>query len=123
MSEILPNPHRKEVILTLGGKNFAVRPTLDKIMRIESRYGPASPLMQRIARGEATQVELGAIVTVMLAGQRGAPNALQIGELVFQQGIGTLSGQISEFLASALISETSLATNGEALEETQPGNA
>lgn len=102
-----PNNFRKETELVLNGHTYECRPTLDKIARIESRFGPALPLLRRIGEGNATQQELTTIVQVMLRGVRNAPRDADIAELIFEHGVVSVAGNVVEFLAGAITSDTS----------------
>jgi hypothetical protein len=99
------NKFRKETVLTLNGHSYACRPTLDKIARIESRYGPALQLARRVAESNATQVELTNIVQVMLMGAHNKPRDQDVAELVFEQGVNPISSSVVEFLLSATTSD------------------
>jgi hypothetical protein len=100
-----PNKFRKETELVLNGHTYACRPTLDKIARIEGRYGAALPLVRRIGEGNVTQGELAVIVSVMLRGVHNAPRDTDIGELIFEQGVIPVSSNVVDFIASAITSE------------------
>jgi hypothetical protein len=101
-----PNKFRKEAELVLNGHTYECRPTMDKIARIESRFGAALPLLRRIGEGNATQAEIVAIVQIMVRGLSNAPKDPDVGPLVFEQGVISVSGNIVDFLVNGITSDT-----------------
>jgi hypothetical protein len=101
-----PNKFRKETELKLNGHTYACRPSLDKMGRIESRFGPALPLLRRVGAGEATQLELAQIVAVMLRGVPHAPREADIPELIFEEGSAGIGGSIVNFLVNGVTVDT-----------------
>jgi hypothetical protein len=96
------NKFRKESDLILNGHTYSVRPNLDKIARIETRFGAAPVLLRRCAEGNVTQAELSQIVGIMLRGQPSAPRDSDIPALVFEQGTMAVSTNVVEFLVNAV---------------------
>jgi hypothetical protein len=115
-----PNRFRKETELVLNGHTYACRPTLDKLARIESRFGAALPLLRRIGEGNVMQAELATIVQIMMRGLSNAPRDADVGPLIFEQGVISVSSNIVDFLASGITSE--VAKSDEDEPEAEAGN-
>lgn len=64
------NPHRGEVVLTLGGKAYVLRLTLGALAHLEARLG-ADSLSDLVCRFEAGRFRAGDILALLEAG--GAP--------------------------------------------------
>jgi hypothetical protein len=96
------NKFRKEAELILNGHSYSVRPTFDKMARIESTFGPAVVLMRRVGDGNVTQAELTRIVQIMLRGVANAPREADLPPLIFDQGTMSVAGNIVTFLVNGI---------------------
>jgi hypothetical protein len=114
-----PNKFRRETDLVLNGHTYSCRPTMDKLARIESRFGAALPLLRRVGDGGATQAELTAIVQIMLRGVHNAPRDADVAPLIFDQGAITVAGNIVDFIASGITSDAPPKEEGEGEREAE----
>jgi hypothetical protein len=117
-----PNKFRREIELALNGNTYAVRPTFDKMARLESRFGAAVQLMKRVGDNGATQAELAQIVGVMLRGEPNAPREQDIPRLVFEQGSATVGSSIVDFIVAGVTPSEASAAKADADAEADAGN-
>lgn len=97
------NRHRGEVEVTLGGRRFTMRPSFAAIAEIESRSGQGLVALAR--RLTAGDIRVSDFATIIAAGLRAAGEPARIetvGELVLEEGLGTLSPAVGEFLRQAI---------------------
>jgi hypothetical protein len=94
---------RQETEIVLGGKTFRVRPSFTTIAAIEAASGSGCvPLGFRVGRADVTLSQLAIILAAMVLGQKGAPDADAIGELLMEDGMQPHLEPVSSFLLRAL---------------------
>ena len=94
-----------EVMVTLGGQVYALRPTFGALMALEKEHGTGLlTLARRFAEGAFTLEDC---VAVVAAGIRGAGGVVppNLAELVFAVGIQSVAVVIAHFLKGALTGE------------------
>lgn len=110
------NP-RQEITLSLGGKDFAVRPTFEVIAGIEAALDqPARTvgmkalasgmtLGERQARGAGAEISMSEMAVVlfhMVKGKKDAPaNPTEVGNILMEDGYGDLLLPVGQFLTRA----------------------
>lgn len=93
---------RRETEIPLDGNTYRVKPTLEKAMLIEDRFGPIPSIIQRFGAGTIGVREITEMMAIILRGQRGAPDQKKIREVVFNEGITKHIGPVVEFLSNAI---------------------
>ena len=75
-----PNAKRGEAVLVIGGHEYLVKASFDVICEIEARYEGLIALTNRIAAGNATQLELATIaaIAVKLSPHRSCKKAAEL---------------------------------------------
>ena len=97
------NRLRGEVPLTLGERDFVLRPSFAAIVAIEERLGGIISLAVRASKGEFGLREITAIIWEALD-RREASNLTEesLGVLILEEGLAAISPVVSEVLASIL---------------------
>ena len=100
----MANKYRGEVDLTIAGKTFTPRLTMDRIMRIEDQLGSIVSLAMRMAQGQAKFMEVVKLIELSIANDKGdAPlTTEQVTEAVLESGLGAVIPALSELLLVAL---------------------
>jgi hypothetical protein len=93
---ITPNPWRGEVAITLGGKNYILRPTFAALSAIEQTLGQGLvALAGKLANGAITLEELSAIIAQCVIGDN--PD---IRELLVRGGVSEAVQSVSLMFAA-----------------------
>ena len=93
---------RRETEIPLDGNTYLVKPTLEKAMLIEDRFGAIPAIIQRFGQGTIGVREITEMMGIILRGVRGAPDQKKIRETVFNEGITKHIGPVVEFLSNAI---------------------
>jgi hypothetical protein len=117
---VVPNKHRKESELVLNGHSYTVRPTMDKLARIEGRFGAALVLLRRLQNGEVTQAELAALTAIMVRGLPNAPREADLPQLIFDEGSPNVSGNVLTFVLNGMSSDVGQPASDEGTEHENP---
>lgn len=96
------NPQRGDVTITLGGRDYVLRPTFDALVGLEGKLETGLvPLARQFLEGRFGLREVNAILVAGIegAGQR-PPDDL--GELIVKDGIAGFTEPLVQFLSGAL---------------------
>ncbi len=77
------HPSRIEVC----GRAFTVRRSHDLALRLEERFGPIGPLLERARSLRLGMADIRDLLAELLAGQRDAPAAAELDAWIFQAGV------------------------------------
>ena len=95
------NPYRNEVEFTLGGQVISCRPTLQKCAEVEAAYGSAFKLLNKLREPDYSVGDLVAVATIILKGEKGAPETRQLPEAIFNEGALSFVMPIGNWLIAA----------------------
>lgn len=73
----MTNPFRSEIVVTIDGVEYKVRPTFNLIAEIEHEVAPILPLVGRLRAG---QFKLSEVAKILLIAVRGCENKPKDGE-------------------------------------------
>jgi len=98
------NRLRGEVPLTLGTRDFVLRPSFAAIVAIEERLGGVISLAVKASKGEVGLREVTAILWEVLDGREASGLSEEaLGALILEEGLAAVSPVVSELLASILM--------------------
>ncbi len=97
------NKARGEVTLSLGGRDWVLRPTFQALCEIESELGEGLiALVRRLAAGSVGVRDVAVIVHAGIkAVEKKPPSYDKVGQMVIEAGIVGLLGPLGEFLGAA----------------------
>ncbi len=97
------NKARGEITLSLGGRDWVLRPTFQALCEIESALGEGLiALVRRLAQGSVGVRDVAVIVHAGIkAADKKPPSYDTVGEMVIEAGIVGLLGPLGEFLGAA----------------------
>ena len=97
------NKARGEITLTLGGRDWVLRPTFQALCEIESELGDGLiALVRRLAQGSVGVRDVAVIVHAGIkAVEKKPPSYDKVGQMVIEAGIVGLLGPLGEFLGAA----------------------
>ncbi|MBI2235343.1 MAG: gene transfer agent family protein [Magnetospirillum sp.] len=96
------NKHRGDVAVTLGGREYVLRPTFGALVEIEERLGMGLvPLARKVLEGQFGFKE---VATIIACGIKGAGERVpgNLGDLTVEAGLMQLSEPVARFLNGAL---------------------
>lgn len=96
------NEHRNEVVFHLDGKEYAVRPSIDLVAKIEANFGGCMAIAQRIAANSWSVTEIIGVVQVAVGSVRGAPSQREIRDLAFDAGPMEFLSPVSDLCVGAM---------------------
>lgn len=101
--DLVANPHRGEVELSLGGRRFVMRPSFAAIAEIETRSGQGLVgLARRLTAGDIRVSDFATVITAGLKAAGEPARYEKVGEMVLDEGVGTLAPAVGEFLRQAI---------------------
>ena len=108
------NKARGEVTLSLGGRDWVLRPTFQALCEIESELGEGLiALVRRLAQGSVGVRDVAVIVHAGIkAVEKKPPSYDTVGQMVIEAGIVGLLGPLGEFLGAAFSDSEDAAEDG-----------
>jgi len=108
------NKARGEITLSLGGRDWVLRPTFQALCEIESELGEGLiALVRRLAQGSVGVRDVAVIVQAGIkAVEKKPPSYDKVGEMVIDAGIVGLLGSLGEFLGAAFSDSADAAADG-----------
>lgn len=107
------NAERGEIEITLGGKQYVLRPTFEAFCEIEAELGDKLlPLVRRFYTGS---VGLRDVATVIYHGMKAAGSKVtlnEVGEMLVDDGINDFLGPVGMFLGTPLKANDEGTTEG-----------
>lgn len=101
MSEPIPNPHRGEAALMIGGAPHLLRPSFSALVAAEEELGALLALVERAASGGLRLSEIASLFWHCLADRRDLTRE-QVGEAVLHQGLAASAGPLRVLLGQIL---------------------
>lgn len=112
----MANQERGEINLTLGGKEYVLRPTFEALCEMEDRLGiTITDLIMEFAAGKVSIKKVGTVVWAGIYGSMGdkAPTLREVGDMLVKDGMMTVITQggtngtnktnsLSQFLIQAI---------------------
>ena len=99
------NRETKEVTFVLADAEFPQRATLGVLQRIEARYGPAMPLIGRLARQEITIAETAELLGLMLRDHKDVPKKDAMVQAIMRTSLIETMGALTAFVSYGLASD------------------
>ncbi len=97
-----PNKHRNEVVITLDGTDYTVRPTFDLIAKIEGAFGGCLTLAQEIAQNQWSVTKVAGVIAIAVKSSGCRMKEQEIMELVFEEGPTSFLPVILDLCTGAL---------------------
>ncbi|NKE43382.1 gene transfer agent family protein [Roseomonas frigidaquae] len=97
------NPSRKTVTFTLAGRDYPVRASLGLMCEVETRFGPATALFDRMQARQFRITELRALLKVLLP--EDAPSGEALDEALEAAGLVEVMNRAQILLAFGLASD------------------
>lgn len=98
----MTNSFRGEIAFPLGDKTVAVRPTLQKIAEIETVYGSAVDMLDRLFKGTFKVTEVIGSCAIILRGQAGLPQGPKLMDYLFDEvGVNELVVPLGQWINAA----------------------
>ena len=103
MGDAVPNPHRGDVEIELGGRTMLMRPTFEAIVEAETRTGLGLvTLAGKAAVAELSLSHLTSIITAGLKASGEGATYKAVGPMVFEAGISSVHQPVVDYLTNAL---------------------
>ena len=100
----MANKERGEVAVSIGGKDYILRPSFSALVEIERRTGQT--ILEIATNLSAARIGVADLVAVLFsaikAGQTDWPEYDVLGEMVVKAGVAELIGPVGGFIVSAL---------------------
>ena len=100
----MENEHRGELTVTVGGRDFLLRPEFESIARLESHLNLGLPhIVMRMAR-DPRYTDFAAVIFCSMVTPEGekAPSFKEVGKLVMKTKIMSITKPLCDFLGKCL---------------------